>query len=219
MRYSCPLLLPHSHGASPMSLPCIVHELQHIYYHTSFAYSRRLSQVPLDIVNRSDTINDVHFPLTVTIQKIADRWVWFLSLWAAFPMVVSLIGYGAYCGDTNELCHSFRRSLVPIIVIVKYGAHIQAPYKFSHPDGRSWCFYSGSFPLQSPDSNPGPLDPRLSPLPMSPRRLQGLVCQSLGWFRSLAFSPCFPLLFPKSLPLHMEPIVLFIIASWNCTCR
>ena len=112
MWYSCPLLLPHTYGASPMSISCVVHELQYIYYRASFAYSRRLSQVLLDIVNRSDTISDVHFPLTVTIQKIADRWGCFLSLWAACPMVVSLIGYGAYCGDTNELCHSFRRSLV-----------------------------------------------------------------------------------------------------------
>ena len=175
MRYSCPLLLPHSHGASPMSLPCIVHELQHIYYHTSFAYSRRLSQVLLDIVNRSDTINDVHFPLTVTIQKIADRWVWVLNLWAAFPMVVSLIGYGAYCGVSNELCHSFRRSLDPLDYVLKYGARFLAPYKCSHPDGRSCRFYRGGSPLQCLDSIQGPSDPQLTPLPTLPRRLQSFL--------------------------------------------
>ena len=73
---------------------------------------------------RSDTISDVHFALTITIQKIADRWTCFSIYGAAYPMVGSLIGYGEYCGDTNELCHSFGRSLVPNIVIIKYGAQV-----------------------------------------------------------------------------------------------
>ena len=63
-------------------------------YGASFAYSRRLLQVFLDIVNRSDTIFDVHFTLTITIQKLADRWTCFSIYGAAYPMVVSLIGYG-----------------------------------------------------------------------------------------------------------------------------
>ena len=58
-------------------------------------------------------------------------------------MVVSLIGFGPYCGDSNELCHGFRRSLDPINYILKYGASFYAPYKVSHPDGRSCRFYRG----------------------------------------------------------------------------
>ena len=39
-------------------------------------------------------------------------------------MVGSLIGYAEYCGDANELCHGFGRSLAPSIVIIKYGAQV-----------------------------------------------------------------------------------------------
>ena len=141
-------------------------------YGASFAYSRRLLQVYLDIVNRSDTISDVHFALTITIQKIADRWTCFSIYGAAYPMVVSLIGYGAYCGNANELCHSFGRSLAFTNYILKYGARFLAPYKCSHPDGRSCSFYRGCTPLQCLDSIQGPCDPQLTPLPMLPRRLQ-----------------------------------------------
>ena len=112
-------------------------------YGASFAYSRRLLQLYLDIVNRSDTIFDVHFTLTITIQKLADRWTCFSIYGAAYPMVVSLIGYGAYCGNANELCHSFGRSLAFTNYILKYGARFLAPYKCSHPDGRSCRFYRG----------------------------------------------------------------------------
>ena len=40
------------------------------------------------------------------------------------PMVASLIGYAEYCGDANELCHGFGRSLAPNIHIIKYGAQV-----------------------------------------------------------------------------------------------
>ena len=72
----------------------------------------------------SEFKSDVRIALTVTSKKIADRWTVFLSLWAAIPMVVSLIGYAEYCGDANELCHGFGRSLAPNIAIIKYGAQV-----------------------------------------------------------------------------------------------
>ena len=40
------------------------------------------------------------------------------------PMVASLIGYAEYCGDANELCHGFGRSLAPNIHVLKYRAQI-----------------------------------------------------------------------------------------------
>ena len=97
----------------------------------------------INMFTRSDTISDVRFALTVTIQKIADRWTGFSFYGAAYPMVGSLIGYGAYCGNANELCHSFGRSLACTNYILKYGARFLAPYKCSHPDGRSCRFYRG----------------------------------------------------------------------------
>ena len=78
----------------------------------------------LDIAIWSETDFAVRFLLSCTVKKIADRWTLSLSLWAAYPMVGSLIGYGAYCGDSNELCHSFRRSLDPIVSILKYRAQV-----------------------------------------------------------------------------------------------
>ena len=127
----------------------------------------------INMSTRSDTIFDVHFTLTITIQKLADRWTCFLILWCgSSPMVASLIGYGPYCGNANELCHSFGRSLAFTNYILKYGARFLAPYKCSHPDGRSCSFYRGCTPLQCLDSIQGPCDPQLTPLPMLPRRLQ-----------------------------------------------
>ena len=72
----------------------------------------------------SDFKSGVRIALTIDSKKIADRWTVFLSLWAADPMVGSLIGYAEYCGDPNELCHGFRRSLGPNIHIIKYGAQV-----------------------------------------------------------------------------------------------
>ena len=82
---SCSVYVPYFIPITMVQVPCRYHVRFMSYdaftYDASFAYSRRLLQVFLDIVNRSDTISDVHFALSLTIQKIADRWSLILILW------------------------------------------------------------------------------------------------------------------------------------------
>ena len=79
------IYVPHFIPITMVQSPCRYHVWFMSYdafkYGASFAYSRRLLQLYLDIVNRSDTIFGVHFALSLTVQKIADRWSFILILW------------------------------------------------------------------------------------------------------------------------------------------
>ena len=71
---SCPS--PHflSHGVIPMSVLYVVHELWCVEWWCSFAYYGRLLQVYRYSSIRSEFKSDLHFCLSLTIKKIADRW-------------------------------------------------------------------------------------------------------------------------------------------------
>ena len=72
----------------------------------------------------SEFKSDVRIALTVTSKKIADRWTVFLSSMGGYSNGGEPHRMAEYCGDANELCHGFGRSLAPSIVIIKYGAQV-----------------------------------------------------------------------------------------------
>ena len=91
------------------------------------------------------------------------------------------------CGDLMRLQMSCWVLINSFSFLYKIQGSWITPISLPWCEHASIAFYSGFPPLQCLDSIPGPLDPELSPLPMLPRRLQGLSRQSLGWFQLSLF--------------------------------
>ena len=128
----------------------------------------------LDNFTRSDSESDVCFCLSASCQKIADRWCHLLSLWAASPMGVGLIGFALHIVATlMSLVIALHTSLTPYNLTTKYRAQAQAPYIFTFLMADPVYVYRADKLCRHLDSIPGPLDPELNPLPVSPRRLHG----------------------------------------------
>ena len=79
----------------------------------------------------------------------------------------------AYCGDVNELSDGFTLLINSLQLTTKYRAQAQALYIFTFLMADPVYVYRADKLCRHLDSIPGPLDPELSPLPMSPRRLHG----------------------------------------------
>ena len=84
----------------------------------------------LDNFTRSDSESDVCFCLSASCQKIADRWCHLLSLWAASPMGVGLIGYAMHIVATlMSLVMALHTSLTPFHLLQNIGPR-HKPYTY-----------------------------------------------------------------------------------------
>ena len=134
-----------------------------------------LLQVQFDIVSRSDTESGVRFILSSMVQKIAYRRIGLLSLCAASPMGEGLM-------DIPQLISILWQSNGTVFILIRHYVHAVkrqgswlTPAQLLSLRGASgYVFKEVSGLLQSLDSNPGPSDPKLPPLPVLPPRLHGL---------------------------------------------
>ena len=97
----------------------------------------------------------------------------FLAYERPVPWGWASLDMPAYCGDVNELRDGFTPLINSLQLTTKYRAQAQALYIFTFLMADPVYVYRADKLCRHLDSIPGPLDPELSPLPMSPRRLHG----------------------------------------------
>ena len=124
------------------------------------------------------------FPFSHAILLGQEELLCLFSLLAASHIVAALMSV-----EMSLLTHQICPSIFSYQLLVSWSQK-EGVIVFPHINFLvqvcQHCFYSGGPHCNPLGSIPGPLDPKLNPLTMSPRRLQGFSCQSLGWFYVIA---------------------------------